>query len=104
MTEFAILGAGAWGTAVGLILAQNTEHRVVLWSARPEQAAVLHAKRENVRLLPGVPIPSSVHLTTDIADAARADLLIAAIPTAHLRGTLTRVARAIPLDRPVLSL
>jgi glycerol-3-phosphate dehydrogenase (NAD(P)+) len=105
MTEFAILGAGAWGTAIGLVLAQSAEHRVVLWSARPEQAAVLHEKRENVRLLPGVPIPPSMHLTTDIAEAAaRADLLIAAIPTAHLRGTLARVAHAIPPERPALSL
>ena len=72
MTEFAILGAGAWGTAVGLVLAGNPDHRVTLWSARAEQAQLLHAKRENVRLLPGVPIPPSVHLTTDIAEAVAA--------------------------------
>ena len=105
MTEFAILGAGAWGTAVGLVLAQNDAHRVTLWSARPEQAKVLHEKRENVRLLPGVPIPPSIHLTTDIIEAtARADLLVVAIPTVHLRATLARVAGAIPRDTPVLSL
>src|SRR5438874_612292 len=68
MTEFAILGAGAWGTAVGLVLAQNAEQHVTLWSARPEHAAALHDKRENVRLLPGVPIPPSVRLTTDIIE------------------------------------
>jgi glycerol-3-phosphate dehydrogenase (NAD(P)+) len=105
MTEFAILGAGAWGTAIGLLLAQNPEHRVALWSARPATAAVLHQRRENVRLLPGVPIPPSVRLTTNIAEATtEADLLIVAIPTLHLRGTLAGVAAAIPGAKPALSL
>lgn len=105
MTQFAILGAGAWGTAVGLVLAENAEHRVTLWSARPEQAKLLHAKRENVRLLPGVAIPPSVHLTTDIAEAtAQADLLIVAIPTVHVRATLARIAASVPRDKPALSL
>jgi glycerol-3-phosphate dehydrogenase (NAD(P)+) len=105
MRDFAILGAGAWGTAIGLVLAQNPEHRVTLWSARPEHARVLHEKRENVRLLPGVPIPERVCLTTDIGEAtAAADLLVVAIPTAHLRATLARVVGAVPRERPALSL
>ena len=53
-TEFAILGAGAWGTALAIVLAENPGHHVTLWSARPENAALMHQKRENVRLLPGV--------------------------------------------------
>src|SRR5688572_9978550 len=84
-TRFAVLGSGAWGTAMALVLAQNPQHRVALWSARAENAG-WHAKRENVRLLPGVAISESVLLTTDIRDAVKdADLLIAAIPTAFLR-------------------
>src|SRR5437763_16082441 len=87
-TRFAVLGAGAWGTAIAMILAQNPQHRVTLWSARPENAA-WHARRENVRLLPGVVIPQDILLTTDIAQAVDAvDLLIAAVPTVHLRATL----------------
>src|SRR4051812_41716973 len=88
-----ILGAGAWGTAVGLVLAQNPRQRVALWSARPENARLMHEKRENVRLLPGIPIPDSILLTTDLTEAvAHADLLIAAVPTVHLRSVLTRIA------------
>jgi glycerol-3-phosphate dehydrogenase (NAD(P)+) len=104
-TRFAILGAGAWGTAVALVLAQNSQHRVALWSARPEHAGLLHQRRENVRLLPGVPIPPEVCLTADIAEAvAGADLLITGIPTVHLRSTLGRIAGAVPAGVPVLSL
>jgi glycerol-3-phosphate dehydrogenase (NAD(P)+) len=103
--QFAILGAGAWGTAIALVLAQDPRHRVVLWSARPENARSLHERRENVRLLPGVPIPPAVHLTATIAEAVdQADLLVAAVPTVHLRATLARIAPAIPAGRPVLSL
>jgi glycerol-3-phosphate dehydrogenase (NAD(P)+) len=104
-TRFAILGAGAWGTAISVVLAQDPTHRVALWSARPENAKILHQRRENVRLLPGVLIPPGVLLTTDIAEAvSEADLLIAAVPTVHLRATFARIARQIPPDRPVLSL
>jgi glycerol-3-phosphate dehydrogenase (NAD(P)+) len=104
-TRFAILGAGAWGTAIALGLAQHPQHRVSLWSARPENARLLQERRENLRLLPGVPIPPEVCLSADIAQAVdHADLLITAIPTVHLRPTLERIATALPAGVPVLSL
>lgn len=102
--NFAILGSGAWGTAVAILLAQNPAHRVALWSARPENAD-WHARRENVRLLPGVPVPGSVRLTTDIREAVRGtDCLILAVPTVHLRATLERIADAVPAATPLVSL
>jgi glycerol-3-phosphate dehydrogenase (NAD(P)+) len=104
-TNFAVLGAGAWGTAVSLVLAQDPEHRVALWSARPETARELHQRRENVRLLPGVPIPPGILLTTDIAQAvAGAELVVIAVPTVHMRAALTRIAPALRRDTPLLSL
>ncbi len=103
--HFAVLGAGAWGTAIAVVLAQDPNHRVALWSARPENAMVLHENRQNVRLLPGVPIPPSVHLTTDVAQAVnQADLIAVAVPTVHLRSTLERIAWAIPATCPAISL
>jgi glycerol-3-phosphate dehydrogenase (NAD(P)+) len=105
MTTFAILGAGAWGTAIGLVLARGPAHRVRIWSARPDNARLLQERRENVRLLPGVPIPASIQLTSDIREAVEgADLLVAAIPTVYLRVALGAVAGAVPGDKPVLSL
>jgi glycerol-3-phosphate dehydrogenase (NAD(P)+) len=103
--RFAILGDGAWGTATALVLAQNANHRVALWSARADNGRILRERRENVRLLPGVPIPNSILLTVDLAEAvADADLWIAGIPTVYLRNTLTPVASFLRNDRPVLSL
>lgn len=104
-THFAVLGSGSWGTAIALVLAQDPTHRVALWSARPESSRLLQAHRENIRLLPGLPIPESVLLTADIREAVRkAELLITAIPTVFLRPTLRRVADAVPPDVPALSL
>jgi glycerol-3-phosphate dehydrogenase (NAD(P)+) len=104
-THFAVLGDGAWGTAIALLLAANPDHRVTLWSAREENGRILRERRENVRLLPGVTIPESITLTTDIAEAVfQADLWIASIPTVYLRATLQPLAPALKADRPVLSL
>src|SRR5437870_5124184 len=102
-TRFAILGSGAWGTALAMILAQNPQHHVTLWSARPENAS-WHARRENVRLLPGIAIPQSILLTTEIEQAVEGvDLLIAAVPTVYLRSTLACIAPAVPKAKPILS-
>ncbi|MFN4261339.1 MAG: NAD(P)H-dependent glycerol-3-phosphate dehydrogenase [Gemmataceae bacterium] len=103
--RFAVLGDGAWGTAIALVLHQHPDHRVCLWSARPDNARLLRERRENVRLLPGIPIPDAIELTADIAQAtAAADLCVEAIPTVHLRPTLRRIAAAIPTGCPFLSL
>jgi glycerol-3-phosphate dehydrogenase (NAD(P)+) len=103
--KFAVLGDGAWGTAIALLLAQKDEHEVTLWSAREENARILRERRENVRLLPGVPIPPTVALATDIEQAVSgADLYVAAIPTVYLRQTLLPMLPALRQDVPVLSL
>src|ERR1700732_3004540 len=102
---FAVLGDGAWGTAIALLLAQNPHHRVRLWSARAENGRILQERRENVRLLPGIPIPDSVTLTLDVTEAvADADLWVAAVPTIYLRSTLERIASAVRPNAPIVSL
>ena len=103
--KFAVLGDGAWGTAIALVLNQNADHRVVLWSAREENARILRDRRENVRLLPGVPIPQSIELTTDLKQALDgADLGVMAIPTVFVRETMRRIAPHVHQDLPIVSL
>jgi glycerol-3-phosphate dehydrogenase (NAD(P)+) len=107
-SSFAVLGDGAWGTAIALLLAQNPAHRVSLWSPREDNGRLLQQRRENVRLLPGVRIPPAVELTLEVHRAVDgADLWVAAIPTVYLRATLVRVRPALhPFagGPPVLSL
>jgi glycerol-3-phosphate dehydrogenase (NAD(P)+) len=102
-TTFAVLGAGAWGTTVAILLAQKPGHRVRLWSAR--NAADLAARRENTPLLPGIFIPQTVDITADAGQAiSGANALIVGVPTVYMRATLAPLAGLVPNDVPVLSL
>jgi glycerol-3-phosphate dehydrogenase (NAD(P)+) len=104
-TTFAVLGSGAWGTAVALLLHQHRDHRVRLWCARPERLQELLDRRENVRFLPGVPIPESITITGDAESAlAGADLCVAAIPTVYLRDTLRPIGKLLSGGVPIVSL
>jgi glycerol-3-phosphate dehydrogenase (NAD(P)+) len=104
-TKFAVLGDGAWGTAVALLLAQKPGRHVVLWSAREENGRLLQERRENLRLLPGVRIPESIELTMDIRRATEgAALWVMAVPTVYMRATLSGVAGELPPAPAVLSL
>lgn len=102
----AVLGDGAWGTAVALLLASRPGQAVRLWSARAENAELLRKNRENTRFLPGVPIPPEITLTADAGEAVDgADMWVSAIPTVYLRATLGRVREeAGPIRVPVVSL
>jgi glycerol-3-phosphate dehydrogenase (NAD(P)+) len=103
-SRIAILGDGAWGTALALLLSR-AGHDVALWSAREANGRLLQQRRENVHLLPGVPIPAAIRLTLDVTAAvAGADLWVSAIPTPYLRQTLRRVRAAEAPGPPVLSL
>ncbi|HEY3118364.1 MAG TPA: NAD(P)H-dependent glycerol-3-phosphate dehydrogenase [Chloroflexota bacterium] len=64
----AVVNAGGWGTALAVKLA-NQGHQVRLWARREEQAARLQAERENRQYLPGVALPPSIRITSDLAMA-----------------------------------
>src|SRR5579871_919229 len=101
-TTFAVLGSGAWGTAIAIVLAQNPDHRVRLWSAHEVAAREISKSRENTRLLPGVRIPESIQITHDSAEAtADADCWFTAIPTAFLRDTTARLVSVRNRDVPI---
>lgn len=76
MTDIAVLGAGAWGTALAIHAARRG-HAVELWTRRPEHAAALREKRENERYLPGAALPPEIRVTDRLAPAAPVVLLAA---------------------------
>ncbi len=99
-----ILGSGAMATACSILLAEHAGQAVSLWARTPEFADDIRQHRENRRLLPGVPIPESVQVTSDVAEAVDdAGFLVAAIPTKFLREALTGIASSLTADRPVIS-
>jgi glycerol-3-phosphate dehydrogenase (NAD(P)+) len=85
--KIAILGAGAWGTALALAFAPR--HAIVLWTFEAEHAAALRTDGENLRFLPGYALPADVVIESDIAAALKnAQLAVIATPVAGLRATL----------------
>jgi glycerol-3-phosphate dehydrogenase (NAD(P)+) len=103
LRRLTVLGGGAMGTGCSILLSGRQECSVALWLRNPVEAVELAHARENRRLLPGVPIPEAVAVTSDIAVAAAADILVAAIPTAFLREALGRLAAHLPAGVPVVS-
>jgi len=91
--KLAVLGAGAWGTAISISLAPR--HAVTLWARDPAQALDIAATRINEAYLPGFTIPVSVSITADLKTALEhTELLLIATPTAGLREVLKRLAAA----------
>jgi glycerol-3-phosphate dehydrogenase (NAD(P)+) len=86
MTTVAILGAGAWGTALAVHFAARAAATptVTLWTRDAAQARAIAAARENVRYLPDIALPASVVVTADLAEAMRSDLIFLATPAAAL--------------------
>ena len=90
----AILGAGAWGTAVAAHLARRGDLQVTLWARDPEAARAIAADRVNARYLPGIALPATLAVTGDLAAVLAADLLVVATPMAALPGVAAALAAA----------
>ena len=83
--NFAIIGAGAWGTAMALHLARRGQHTTLV-TRRPEHAAAIRTSRENRDYLPGLALPVSVVVTSDLPAAlVEADVALIACPSQTLR-------------------
>jgi glycerol-3-phosphate dehydrogenase (NAD(P)+) len=104
LPRIAILGSGGMATACAVLLSERSRSDVGIWTRTPERAAELVRDKENRKLLPGVPIPAGVRISSDVAEVvADADLIVAAIPTRFLRETLTPLASHVPGELPVIS-
>jgi len=96
MKRIAVIGAGAWGTALAAHAARH-EHEVRLWAREPEVARDVAERHENRLFLEGVPLPRSLRASTDAREVlAGAEIVLLVPPSTHLR----RVAAAIAPDVP----
>jgi glycerol-3-phosphate dehydrogenase (NAD(P)+) len=96
--KIAVLGAGAWGTAISINLAAR--HEVTLWARDAAQCSAIRAARCNQRYLPGFALPDRLDITEDFAAAIDGcALALLAVPTGGLRETVRRLnaARAMPV-------
>lgn len=82
----AILGSGAFGTALAVALAQNGP--ITLWARDAAQAAAIARRRENTARLPGVHLPENVSVTAEITLASTAEVILLAMPMQQMAGFL----------------
>lgn len=82
-----VLGGGAWGTALAQVAAA-AGREVRLWAREPEVVDGVNCGHENPLFLPGVALSPAVRATPDMAEAADADLILAAPPAQHMRSVL----------------
>ncbi|MCK1340105.1 glycerol-3-phosphate dehydrogenase (NAD(P)+) [Bradyrhizobium sp. LB7.2] len=104
MTAFrsvAVIGAGAWGTALATVAARAGRN-VTLWARNAEHAIRIASSRDNPRL-PGVRIAPEIIVTSDLTMAARADMLLIATPAQHLRGAVNMLASHLAKPVPIVA-
>jgi glycerol-3-phosphate dehydrogenase (NAD(P)+) len=98
-----ILGAGGWGTALGILL-HNNYHNVTLWEYNKEYAHTLDEFRENFYFLPKVKIPKRIKITDDIDYAvSKKDLVLVSTPTQFIRSVIENIKHTDLRNRIILS-
>ncbi len=101
MTRCAVVGGGAWGTALADLLARNG-HESVLWAREEDVVEGVNARHENARFLAGFPLDVRLRATADMSAAlAGAELVIYAAPSHVLRRVVQGGAAAMPQDAVV---
>lgn len=90
MSNIAIIGAGAWGTGLAVVLGRKGTHRVRLWAHETEVVESITKRNINEQFLPGRPIPDSVSASTDLRSVlAGAQILVSVMPSQHCRTLFT---------------
>src|SRR5581483_8553236 len=101
LNSIAIVGAGAWGTALATVAAR-AGRAVTLYARDPSHAAHIAKARENPRL-PGIKLAAAINVTNDIAAACRADIILIVTPAQHLRAAVNAIAPHLRAHTPVIA-
>ena len=96
----AVIGSGAWGTALALVLLENG-HEVTLWSHTQSECDALRQNRENP-MLKGVPLPEALELTTDLACVKGCQVIVLVTPSFAVRDTARKLAALADPGTPVV--
>ncbi|MGC4109149.1 MAG: NAD(P)H-dependent glycerol-3-phosphate dehydrogenase [Nocardioides sp.] len=104
MTRVSVFGAGNWGTAFSLVLA-DAGNDVTLWARREELCNTINRRRENADYLPGVELPETITATHDAEQALTgAEVVVFAVPSQTFRGNLEQWAPHLPASSVLVSL
>lgn len=96
----AVIGSGAWGTALALVLLENG-HQAALWSYTQEESDTLRTKGENP-MLPGVALPKELELTCDLSCVKDCEVVVLATPSFAVRSTARALREKLDPGTPVV--
>lgn len=104
MSNIAVMGAGAWGTALALNLAQRGDHGIALWAHSPAVSKAINTTRENTAYLPGFKLPPSIDVTSKVAEALdSADIVLSVMPSHHVRASYSQFAPHLRPGQSIVS-
>lgn len=104
MSRIAIVGSGAWGTALAISLAKRGNHDVALWSHTAAIAEMIAYHHENRTYLPGHAVSDAIRPTADLAQAlATAEIVIGVMPSAHVHEIYTSMAPHLATGQVIVS-
>ena len=96
-----VIGDGGWGTTLAILLS-GKGCPVRLWSVFPEYAQVLDVKRENVKFLPGFPIPKEITISSDIRKVVEGSEVVVLAPPSHFMRDVAGRLKGIDLSKKIL--
>ena len=83
--KVAVIGDGGWGTTLAILL-DSKGYKVSLWGAFAEYTGMMKLSRENTKFLPGIKIPGTIELTSEIGQPVRdSDVIVMAVPSQYMR-------------------
>ena len=92
MKKVSVIGAGSWGSALAVLLANNG-HEVTLWSHDSKEIEMLQKEREQKDKLPGVKLPENIKVSADLEETLTGrDVIVMAVPSPVVRSMATRMA------------
>jgi glycerol-3-phosphate dehydrogenase (NAD(P)+) len=97
----AVLGAGAWGTALAQVAAAG-KRAVTIWAREPEVVEGINTAQENPLFLPGIRLNAVIRATDDLEDAAEANLILAVPPAQHMRSVLRGLKPFVEPGQPIV--
>ena len=94
MSRIAVVGAGAWGTALAMVAGRRGDHEVRLWALEKEVVQSITRSHSNDLFLPGIAIPSGIAVTNDFKEAlAGVEIIVSVMPSHHCRRTFEHMAQ-----------
>lgn len=104
MSRVAVIGAGAWGTALAIVLGRKERHEVQLWAFEEPVRESIRSARRNTVFLPDSEIPDSVQVTGDLPEAlAEAEIVVSAMPSQHCRRLFEQMAEHLHPEMLIVS-